>query len=492
MRHFIPTFIFAFFATACFGQYTTPNNGATYTLEDLVDLSDGVVDGAAGEFQLYEALTIAEDDTLMVANAELAIAQDVLITVAGALITADAVFTQLDCCESYYTGFRFEETAAGVFENTTVEYGGGMQVITPNFVMDNSIVRYNIGDQSAFSAISFSEGTPEITNTHFEENEFSAISSPANGAVAPQITDCVFLNNVTDNANRPQINLGPSGADTARVTGCTLVGNPSSIESGNISMALLTGGDGHIEISDCEISGARYGVNIYGGNLHSKVTGCVITGNNIQNEPMLGGSGISITGFGDNNQHEIRGNEFRENLWGITLIGTAQANLGEIDGIGAGNNTFDDNGNGGNIFALFNNTENDIPAEGNCWIESNPDATPEEVEDVISHLVDDSELGEVFFLPLGECDPVTSTRDINFADFATAYPNPSNGVVNIDFTGQVNGVMVYNNAGQIVFQESALDHTDRMQIDFHVLPAGLYLLRMDTPKGSATQKLVIQ
>ena len=42
------------------------------------------------EFELNSALTIAESDTLLVTNANLAIAEDVLITVAGALITRRA------------------------------------------------------------------------------------------------------------------------------------------------------------------------------------------------------------------------------------------------------------------------------------------------------------------------------------------------------------------------------------------------------------------
>ena len=113
------------------------------------------------------------------------------------------------------------------------------------------------------------------------------------------------------------------------------------------------------------------------------------------------------------------------------------------------------------------------------------------MEDVISHVVDDPELGEVFFLPLGDCDGVNSTGDLEFADFATAYPNPSNGVVNIDFKEQINAIAVYNSKGQIAHRVSSNTNTNRLQIDLQNLPAGIYLLRMDTPKGSVAEKLII-
>lgn len=485
------TALFLLFVASCFGQYTTPGNGNLYTLEDLVDLSGGVVVGSSDEYELNASLTIAVTDTLSVVSANLAIAEDVLITVAGVLFTNDALFTQLDCCDNYYTGFRFEESASGSLEFTTIEYGGGMQVLTPNFTMTDCVVRNNIGGQSDFSAISFSAGAPIVSNTSFFDNEFSAISTPANGAVAPQILNCNIQNNVTANVNRPQLNFGPSGADTTRVIDCLLMGAAESTDAGNISMALLAGGEGHIEIRDCEIIGARYGANIYGGNLHSKITGCTLADNNIQNEPMLGGSGISITGFGDNNQHEIRNNVFQNNLWGITLIGNAKANLGEIEGIGPGENVFGGNGNNDEIYALYNNTANEVLAEGNCWIEDNPDASPEEVEEVIAHAVDDSELGEVFFLPLGDCDGVSSTDDLEFSDIATAYPNPSNGVVTIDFKGQVNALAVYDSKGQIAYRVSSTANESRLEIDLQNLPAGIYLLHIDTPKGAVAEKLII-
>ncbi len=107
---------------------------------------------------------------------------------------------------------------------------------------------------------------------------------------------------------------------------------------------------------------------------------------------MLGGSGINLNGSASSFT-VIEGNEIRNNLWGVTVQGEFGVDLGTPDDKGGsqGLNTFSNNGNGGQVYALFNNTPNSISAKNNCWIEGQ-ESTVAQVEEVISHQVDDAEL----------------------------------------------------------------------------------------------------
>ncbi|MGB6036248.1 MAG: T9SS type A sorting domain-containing protein, partial [Cryomorphaceae bacterium] len=266
-------------------------------------------------------------------------------------------------------------------------------------------------------------------------------------------------------------------------------GNPSLTNVGGMGFSLLAGGEGHLVFSQNTVFENRYGMTVFGANVTSRIEENVFMDNDTQGEPFLGGSGISITGFGEN-EHLILGNFFEGNLWGITLIETAMANLGEIDNpeIGAGENFFNDNGNGGEIYALFNNTENTIFAQGNCWDSSDDDLTLAEAELVISHVVDDPELGEVIFDPLGSCSQLSTTS--NEPIVVELFPNPSSGKIFLRSREMIEGVEVIDLNGRRVFQQSTFSSTDS-QVDLSDLPAGFYLVKVETAEGLFTGKVCI-
>jgi hypothetical protein len=90
-------------------------------------------------------------------------------------------------------------------------------------------------------------------------------------------------------------------------------------------------------------------------------------------------------------------------LWGITIVtGAPNVNLGKIENRDAedynpGNNTFVNNGNGGVLYDLYNNSTNTVYAQGNTWNVN--EQTEEEIEKVVFHQHDNASLGQVIFMP---------------------------------------------------------------------------------------------
>lgn len=492
MKHF-STLIFSILTLSLAAQYTTPGTGEMYTMEDLVALSGGAVTQENTDFFVNEGLTIAETDTLVISNEFVFIATDTVITVAGGLITSDnAKLTSMDEETLHFGGIRFEETAYVNIDETSITYGGSLKVITPNFRISNSILTNHINGAATYSVLSFSNGKPEIINCEFYDNAYSAIATPANGSIAPVIEGCTMQGNVTKNSNRPQINLGPTGADTTFIRFNTIIGVDSLDRVGGISVGLLLGGQGRAVVEENTIQNNRYGINYQGADLVTLTRGNLIDANDNETNPMLGGSGISITGTSDDNHHVILGNTITGNLWGITLISMANANLGEMDdpNVGPGNNLFDNNGNGGFIYALYNNTANTQMAQGNCWILSNPDATLGDAEEVIFHQPDDETLGEVIFDPLGSCIP-DATKDIAFSEVANLYPNPAQGSAYLELRKPARTYTVYDITGRVVANRNISQEGTLVKIDTRGFASGLYIVEVLGHDFRASTKLIV-
>ena len=108
---------------------------------------------------------------------------------------------------------------------------------------------------------------------------------------------------------------------------------------------------------------------------------------------MNGGSGISIYGMTTNNKAILRRNVITGNLWGITAIYQHDIDMGTVDNWGY--NDIHDNGNGGAVYDLYNNSACDLMAVGNKWGSADYD----EIESHIYHQHDDPSLGLVTFYP---------------------------------------------------------------------------------------------
>ncbi len=397
----LPAFLFLF--PSANAQYTTPGNNLSLTLQDLVDMSGGVVTETNGDYFINSTLVIAASDSLKILEAAtIRTAATVRIEVMGKFISdpeeGRVVFTAQDTTstEENFRGFRFEDADPAVFRNTVIKYGGGIQLIATEGRFEYCEIRNN-GDSNVSAAITYSNSSPVISFSEFRENANSAIASGANVTGSPRIMHNDFVHNNTKNVNRPQINLGPGAADTLYIVGNYIEGMYT--QAGGIGISSLAGvGDTKALVADNIIVNNRYGYAQIGSNINSVIRGNIIRDNDIQGNPDLGGSGLNFNGV-SNNQSIVRNNLIAGNLWGVTIQSSAQPELGEEESHGG--NVFFDNGNSGQTYALYNNTPNPISAVGNYWGGN----TDEEAEQNIFHQPDDAGLGQVTYLPLMELHP---------------------------------------------------------------------------------------
>jgi len=467
--------------------YTTPNTGVDWTLDDIATASPSTITVSGDTYTLLENLTIAENDRVAIAtDLTLAIEDGLLITVFGDFeISADATtITGVD--QMPYEGFRFEQGATINIQNSLIEYSGGLRVLTETFTINNCTITNTTTGATTSAAIQLSRGTPQITNNTISFNETAAIGSAANSDVSAYIFNNVLESNNQSNSNRPQINLGTTLADTPLVIlQNTITGDRSLDMVGGIAVANFVGGVINAEIASNIIRDNRYGITVLGGNSNVIIRNNVIEDNDTQGEPLLGGSGISLNSASPDMTVTAFGNEFRRNLWGITLIDQASINLGDGTPDVQGDNIFADNGNNGEVFALFNNTSNTIQAKNNCWVEGVINDL-EIAESVIFHQVDDNSLGEVIFDPVG-CG-VLGTDENEVIDFSF-YPNPANNTINFKNTANFTKVEIYTINGKLVLTQNIA--TETASINFN-LTSGLYFVNFSNDKANAVKKLTVQ
>ena len=380
---------------SAYGQWVSPGNGTTYTFPDLVEVTEGVVTVGENGFLVNADLTISAGDVLKIDNQALRVdLADVLVTINGSMIcenTNRAKFYGLN--ETNHFSMRFENATGCNIKMMYFSDGAGIKVIESDVTFDDVKFVYFTRDYSN-AVIDVFNCDPTIKDCYFMLNHGSAISSPANGQSSPQILNCDFDTNVTDNVNTPQINLGPGGNDTIRIVGNEIYTIMAPWYVGGLSIADLMGnGSTKVLLKDNIIRENRYGYNQQGQTISSVIEGNQFINNNHEDNAMNGGSGISIYGTSANNKAVLRNNVITGNLWGITAIYMHDIDLGTENDWGY--NEIHDNGNGGAIYDLYNNSACDIMAVGNDW-----DAhSIERIEEHIYHKNDDPSLGLVTFYP---------------------------------------------------------------------------------------------
>ena len=390
-------FLIAIFAIVIntHAQWVSPGNGTTYTFPDLVDVTEGVVTIGENGFVINGDLTISTNDVLKIDDQVARIdAAEVLVTINGSMVCTNnnrVKFYGLN--ETQHFSMRFENATGCNIKKMYFSDGAGIKVIESDVTFDDVKFVYFTRDYSN-AVIDILNCDPTIKDCYFMLNHGSAISSPANGEASPQILNCDFDTNVTDNVNTPQINLGPGGNDTIRIVGNEIYTIMAQWHVGGVSVAdLASVGSTKVLLKDNIIRDNRYGYNQQGYTISSVIVGNQFLDNNHEENPMNGGSGISIYGSSTNNKAVLRNNVITGNLWGITAIFLHDIDLGTEDDWGY--NEIHDNGNGGMIYDLYNNASYDIMAVGNKWGSTDYD----EIESHIYHQADDPSLGFVTFYP---------------------------------------------------------------------------------------------
>ncbi len=381
-------------------QWTSEGTGRTYTLMDLAETEGTGVTFNGDTFYFSGDVTINGDNLVSLGSpgniANIIFTDGVTLELVQGVLDFDWV--DIDSDGDY--AIRIGETQNANINHTNIRNCGGITVYDAHVTITESEF-HDFSTTFVSSAISLMNSTATISGCNFNYNAGSAIGSPANGSSAPKIIGCTFGNNVTENTNRPQINLGPCENDTILISNCVIYGGNYD-KVGGISIANLMGGNNttNIVIDSCEISGNRYGINLQGYNINALITNNKIENNDMEVNPMNGGSGISIYGVDENCKAKLRNNVIAGNLWGITSINKNDTDLGTADDLGG--NYIYNNGNDGVTYALYNNASTDISAIGNYWGTNNAN----EAEDVIFHRPDLGETyGLVTFEPVMEAHP---------------------------------------------------------------------------------------
>lgn len=397
-------------------QWVSPGNGTTYTLPDLVNVTEGTVTEGPGGFLINADLTISENDVLLIDNQVTRIdAASVLITIKGSMNCTNSGNNRVKFYglnETEHFSLRFENATACNIKKMYFSDGAGIKVIESDVTFDDVKFVYFTRDYST-AVIDIFNCDPVIRDCYFMLNDGPAISSPANGQASPQILNCDFDTNVKD-INAPQINLGPGGDDTIRIVGNEIYTIMADWYVGGISVADLMGtGSTKVLLKDNIIRDGRYGYNQQGYTISSVIEGNQFLNNIHEDNPMNGGSGISIYGTTTANKAVLRNNIITGNLWGITAIYLHDIDMGtEYDW---GRNEIHDNGNGGVIYDLYNNASCDLMAVGNDWGATDP----ERIEDHIFHQNDDPSLGLVTYIPYvgyDQIDETSVTEDLNLSE----------------------------------------------------------------------------
>lgn len=406
--------LFAFFAH---GQFVTPGTGVRWDLQALAENSDGVVFENNGHYELNGNVVISANDTLEILTDATLLLHDLSYIESYGVFIVDApnqaVFSALDpeSTGTKWRGIRFYEGHYTYLHNATFEYGGGLKVNNGGtFYMDACTLRYNYylaGSTSgslSFGGVLDISGPATVVNSNIYANQRAAIATASNVASPIIFRDNYLFGNTTENSNRPQINLGPSGpGNTTHIVGNTVIGNGFT-NSGGIAYSSLLGVAGDVVIDSNYVEANRYGIAITGSGMNAWVRYNTLIDNNIQDNPSLGGSGINFTASSTAAyQHAmVTGNYIEGNLWGITIVGYPVINMGNNDpeNYNPGLNVFSGNGNGGVIYDLYNNGPVNQMAMGNLWDVELQDA--ESIETVVTHQADDLALGLVTYLPAAQ------------------------------------------------------------------------------------------
>ena len=378
-------------------QWVSPGIGTTYTFSDLVDITDGVVTMGENGYVVNADITISTGDVLEINNQTSRVDfATVLVTINGSMVCTNTGNNRVKFYglnETQHFSMRFENATGCNIKKMYFSDGAGIKVIESDVTFDDVKFVYFTRDYCN-AVIDIMNCDPTIKNCYFMLNKGAAISSPANGQASPQILNCDFDTNVTEHVNTPQINLGPGGNDTIRIVGNEIYTIMAQWYVGGISVADLMGtGSTKVLLKDNIVRDGRYGYNQQGQTISSVIVGNQFTNNNHEDNPMNGGSGISIYGSSANNKAVLRSNLITGNLWGITAINLHDIDMGTIDNWGL--NEIHGNGNSGEVYDLYNNSACDLTAVGNRW----GTTVYDEIESHIYHQHDDPSLGLVTFYP---------------------------------------------------------------------------------------------
>ena len=427
MKKFYSLLLMAIIAAGAMADdFVSDGTGNVYTFNALSQIEGtGVTLQDDGSYLVAEDFTISEGDVLqMDNNAIIKMANGVRITINGDadFAPADTAVVTRDVEGSNPKGFwMLGDNGNANLKNVTFEYVGvTFGGVNSSLHADNCTFTLYNGKMNSSGAIGFNASCDNniIENCYFIENTLNAIGNGASNPVGIIIRNCLFWHNVTDNRNKPQINMTVGGDYDVLIADNQIIGGQFTM-SGGIALSNMMGlaHTGTNIVENNFIADNRYGITTI-GSVDAIIRNNVMIDNHYETNPNNGGSCISIYDSSSSSNVYIEGNWMEGGFWGITIVtGAPNVNLGKIEDPEAedynpGNNTFVNNGFDGNLYDLFNNGTCTVWAQGNTW--NVAEQTEENIEEVIYHQVDDPSKGLVIFMPPHQEGP-SAVEEINAA-----------------------------------------------------------------------------
>ncbi len=481
--------LLAGYAVNAYAEYETLGDGTTYTLSSLSQIEGSGVTKDGLVYTLSDDITVKEGDTFSIeAGATVKMASGITLRIEGV-----ADFEAPEDSRVLITRSDEEATPKGVyvlndatvdgskFKNIDFEYASLRSFGEVGFNVENCSFRYSNGQLTSTGAFAIGKGGNfQVTNCTFEYCVVPAIGGTATSACGLVVDNCTFVDNNTENSNKPQINVTVGCDNDVKILNCTITGaqrdKVGGIAVGNL---MMLSGTNNVLIENCTVTNNRYGITGV-GPMNMTVKDNTLIDNRYDSNPMNGGSGISMSYYTNS---IISGNVIKNSLWGITLISIESANLGEIGNADSpGNNVFQDNGNDGSSYDpstpydLYNNSSATVYAQNNIWSVS--EQTAELIETVIYHHADNSSLGEVIYMPAGDPASIDAVAD------DASKPYVANGTLIVP-GAETGKVEVYTIDGKLVNRLQIVDYTADL---LDLAPSTVYILRVEAPAYTAVLK----
>lgn len=413
--------LIALLSTQIFAQYTTPNTGVNWNLNDLVSNSGGVVTGTFPNYTINHKVFVSVNDQVNVLPGSA-----VTFTTPASGFEVNGIFQAIGSpsdsiiftssvldSTGYYEGFRFNEnTSANVsrISYAKIFYADyGFRCINVSPVLTNSHL-YKCG-----RGVQLTGSVATITNNIIERSYEYAITMTLNSSPLIE-NNHLIKNNTRAVSAMNQISIGLQGNNSPVIRNNIIEGG-ESVPTGGISL-WVSGASAFSNtiIEGNEIFNNSFGITLYStsnGVINSVVRNNIIYNNNINPNAQVSGSGINVNGSSFN-QPVITRNIIYGNWWGITIQnGTTvqagpQPNIGNIENTVTtddGQNIIFNNIQGTTVYDLYNNCTNDIYAQNNDW--GVYDSTL--IENNIFHKADNPAHGRVIFMPFSGPIPVELT-----------------------------------------------------------------------------------
>lgn len=500
--------------------YTTPNTGVKWNFDSLVFHSGGIVTGTFPTYVISDTVFIAQNDLLDIRKGSIIkIGYRKGITIRGgflALGTKDSLIS-FTANDSTWQELRFEDSAIDSLckmEFIVIEYAR----LGLNFISSSPSVQYStIKNTGVISGTLAGSGNYGIQC--FNSNAIIRYDSIYNNAqygininsgANPLIEHCViFNNNLQGTSFKNQISIGAQGVNSPIIRHNEISHTTPNIRVGAISISAFFAGSGsNAIIENNYIHHNAYGIAVASqgtSSLNIKIRKNKIT-NNTFNDQNAAGSGINFNSASPSLQiSTVSENEITHNTWGITVLGNAKPNLGDLtnsDSTDDGRNVFINNKNRDTIFALYNNNPNPLKAQNNYWGYSDPDS----VAKVIFDSTDYSSLGKVTYEPFLIFNPLTSVsidgkRNFHPTGFELMnnFPNPFNPATTIRFIipqGNIVSLKIFDVLGREV--ETLLNgyrdagtHTVQWNSS-GIYSSGMYYYRFESANFVITKKMLLQ